>query len=98
MCGVAGVVALGSDDTLETRVLRRMMGTLTHRGPDSDGIHCEPGVGLACCRLAIVGLRRGEQPVASEDFSIIAVCNGEIFNHRELRAELTASGHAISGD
>lgn len=98
MCGVAGVVALGNDDTLEPRVLRRMVGTLTHRGPDSDGIHYEPGVGLACCRLAIVGLRRGEQPVASEDSSVIAVCNGEIFNHRKLRAELTACGHTITGD
>jgi asparagine synthase (glutamine-hydrolysing) len=98
MCGVAGAVALGNDDTLKTRVLQRMMAALTHRGPDSDGIHHEPGVGLTCCRLAIVGLRRGEQPVASEDSSVIAVCNGEIFNHQRLRAELTACGHRISGD
>lgn len=98
MCGVVGAVALGNGPALDTRVLRRMMGTLTHRGPDSNGIHHEPGVGLACCRLAIVGMRRGEQPVASEDSSIIAVCNGEIFNHETLRAELTASGHEISGD
>ncbi|MGZ8268719.1 MAG: asparagine synthase (glutamine-hydrolyzing), partial [Burkholderiales bacterium] len=74
-------------------MLRAMTRILQHRGPDSDGFHFAPGVGLGFRRLAIVDLKTGEQPLANEDGGVIVVCNGEIYNHVELRRVLEAAGH-----
>jgi asparagine synthase (glutamine-hydrolysing) len=64
-----------------------------HRGPDGQGFHVGPGIGLGFRRLAIVDLRTGDQPIGNEDGTILVICNGEIYNHVELRAELEARGH-----
>lgn len=84
MCGIAGFTGNGSRETLE-----RMTATLVHRGPDDQGYFFEPGrVGFGFRRLAIIDLATGNQPVFSEDRSIVVLLNGEIYNFRELRAEL----------
>ena len=70
-----------------------MSATLVHRGPDSDGAIVEGAVGLAARRLSIIDLETGDQPVANEDGSVHVVQNGELYNYRELRAELEAQGH-----
>ena len=69
--------------------------TLHHRGPDDFGIVVDAawGSGIACCRLAISDPAHGRQPMENEDGTIAVVSNGEIYNHRELRAELVARGH-----
>ncbi len=69
------------------------MAELQHRGPDGSGVHLAPGVGLGIRRLSIVDLETGDQPIANEDGSIVVVCNGEIYNAPELRAELLNRGH-----
>lgn len=69
---------------------------LFHRGPDEDGFFDEPGLGFASRRLSIVGLLDGRQPVANEDHSVRVVFNGEIFEHRELRATLETRGHRFT--
>lgn len=74
-------------------LLRRMIGTLAHRGPDGFGFHAEPGVGLAHARLSIIDLATGEQPIHNPRRNVWTVFNGEIFNYVELRAELEAAGH-----
>jgi asparagine synthase (glutamine-hydrolysing) len=70
-----------------------MSATLVHRGPDSDGTLIDGPVGLAARRLAIIDLQTGDQPIANEDSTIHVVQNGELYNYRELRAELERQGH-----
>src|SRR5262249_54639328 len=75
-----------------------MLASLTHRGPDAHGSHVDDGVALGSTRLAIIDLRRGNQPIYSEDRAVCAVYNGEIYNYRELRDELRARGHEFASD
>jgi asparagine synthase (glutamine-hydrolysing) len=93
MCGICGVVHTDPGRPVAPGVLARMTGILRHRGPDSDGFHLAPGVGLGIRRLRIIDLVTGDQPIANEDGSVVVVCNGEIYNHVELRRELAAAGH-----
>lgn len=74
-------------------MLRRMVAAIGHRGPDGDGFHDEPGVGLGHARLSIIDLAGGAQPIWNEDRTIAIVYNGEVFNYPELRAQLIAQGH-----
>ena len=74
-------------------MLRRMTEQLRHRGPDEQGFHLAPGIGLGVQRLAINDLAGGSQPIASADGSLTLVCNGEIYNFVELQRELEARGH-----
>ncbi len=93
MCGVCGVAFSDPTRPADAEQLRRMTAIVRHRGPDSDGFFTAPGVGLGVRRLSIIDLVTGDQPIASEDGRVTLVCNGEIYNFRELRAELTAAGH-----
>jgi asparagine synthase (glutamine-hydrolysing) len=77
-------------------VLRRMISTLSHRGPDADGIHVDGSVGLAHARLSIIDLQTGGQPMSATDGRLWITFNGEIFNYVELREELVAKGHAFA--
>ena len=86
MCGISGF--LGHFDRAE---LERMNGSLEHRGPDDQGVHLEPGVGLAHRRLSIIDLASGQQPMTNEDGSLWIVFNGEIYNHLSLRQDLVAN-------
>ncbi len=70
-----------------------MCDVIRHRGPDDEGIHVEPGVGLGMRRLSIIDLSTGHQPIHNEDETIWIVFNGEIYNYRELRRELESAGH-----
>lgn len=92
MCGICGVVALGRP--AETETVRRMGAEIAHRGPDGVGDYSAPGVALHHRRLAIIDLSDGGlQPFASEDGSLQLLHNGEIYNYRELRADLEGRGH-----
>ena len=95
MCGIAGVATRGSTPPRE--VIASMCDVMRHRGPDGEGILVAPGVGLGMRRLAVLDLVTGDQPVANEKGTVHAVFNGEIYNYRELRAELTAKGHRFRG-
>src|SRR5712691_9015780 len=90
MCGIAGYVGHGGAETLAA-----MLPRLKHRGPDCEGVHVEPGVGLGMTRLAIIDLEGGAQPMTNEDESVWLVYNGEIYNFRELRATLEARGRTF---
>ncbi len=66
---------------------------MVHRGPDDEGAYSDQHVAIGMRRLSIIDLDHGHQPIANEDNSIVIVCNGEIYNFRELRARLIAKGH-----
>jgi asparagine synthase (glutamine-hydrolysing) len=95
MCGIAGVATRGSTPSRE--ILTWMCNVLRHRGPDGEGIHLAPGVGLGMRRLAVLDLSAGDQPVSNAAGTVHAVFNGEIYNYRELRQELIAKGHTFRG-
>jgi len=87
VCGIAGILRVdgapaGAD------LLGAMTSAIAHRGPDGDGFFCDGSVGLGHRRLAIIDLATGDQPMATEDGSLVLVFNGEIYNFRELRREL----------
>jgi asparagine synthase (glutamine-hydrolysing) len=77
-----------------------MCAAVEHRGPDARGLFVDQNVGLGIQRLRVVDLLTGDQPIASEDGSVVVVLNGEIYNFRELRQELVSRGHrfATQGD
>lgn len=89
MCGIAGYVAAARAPA-DPAVLARMLATLAQRGPDGEGAYLAPGVALGARRLAIVDLAYGGQPLASEDGSVVVVCNGEIYDAPESAARLRA--------
>jgi len=93
MCGIAGILNFSSDHAVDETRLRRMRDALRHRGPDGEGLFIEGSVGLGHRRLAIVDLASGGQPMANEDGTVLVVCNGEIYNHPDLRPALEARGH-----
>jgi asparagine synthase (glutamine-hydrolysing) len=93
MCGIAGFV--GQVPGRERELVDAMLATLVHRGPDAGSAITGPGWAIGARRLAIIDLATGDQPVADESGTVIAVCNGEIYNYRELREDLLARGHKL---
>jgi asparagine synthase (glutamine-hydrolysing) len=73
-----------------------MVSTLRHRGPDDDGFVHEAGFSMGMRRLSIVDIAGGHQPISNEDGTVTVVCNGEIYNHLDLRRQLEQSGHRFS--
>ena len=100
MCGIAGLFDYAAHATdasgAADDALARMVSVLRHRGPDDRGIHLAGPLGLAQARLSILDLSGGHQPIFSEYRQIAVVCNGEIYNHDELRAELQGRGHRFT--
>jgi len=92
MCGICGI-ADSTGKMVPQQELERMNAMIRHRGPDGDGYHRAPGVGLAIRRLAIIDVAGGDQPIANEDESIWIVYNGEGYNYLELREYLESKGH-----
>ena len=95
MCGLAGIFALDAPREVNEGLLRRMTAALAHRGPDGDGFHVEPGLGLGHRRLAIIDPRAGRQPMFNEDGSVALIFNGQIYNFQDLAPELRALGHVF---
>lgn len=95
MCGISGIVDLQGVREIDESMVRRMNDSLSHRGPDGSGYHFEPGVGLGHRRLSIIDLEGGKQPLYNEDETVVVTYNGEIYNFKELVADLTARGHSF---
>src|SRR5258708_36517965 len=94
MCGICGVIGIQRSELAE-EITRGMMGALTHRGPDEDGLLIAPSAALGMRRLSIIDLPGGHQPVFNETGNVAVVFNGEIYNFPQLRKTLEARGHAF---
>ncbi len=89
MCGITGGIGPSAPQQL---LLDAQLKSIEHRGPDDSGIYLNNGIGLGMCRLAIVEIAAGKQPATDISEQIHIVWNGEIYNYRELRAELEGRG------
>ena len=94
MCGICGVIGIQRSELAEL-ITRRMMGAITHRGPDEDGLLVAPSASLGMRRLSIIDLAGGHQPVFNESRNVAVVFNGEIYNFRQLRKTLEDHGHTF---
>jgi|HubBroStandDraft_1064217.scaffolds.fasta_scaffold02912_3 asparagine synthase (glutamine-hydrolysing) len=98
MCGIAGVLYRDRQTPVNADLLQAMTDMVRHRGPDGEGLHIAPGLGLGHRRLAIIDPAAGQQPMMDAETQNIIVYNGEVFNYVEIRAELTAAGHRFRTD
>jgi asparagine synthase (glutamine-hydrolysing) len=94
MCGIIGKLYLDGQRPVEPELLERMLGAISHRGPDGQGLYQAGPVGLGHRRLSIIDLSTaGDQPMCNEDGTVWIVFNGEIYNYQELRQQLLSRGH-----
>ncbi|MDR2650152.1 MAG: asparagine synthase (glutamine-hydrolyzing) [Clostridiales bacterium] len=93
MCGFVGFT--GETENAEGTITR-MMNRIAHRGPDSAGVYLGGDLSLGFCRLSIIGLDDGAQPMFNEDRTLVVVFNGEIYNYQTLKSELQTLGHTFA--
>jgi asparagine synthase (glutamine-hydrolysing) len=98
MCGITGWLNLNTTESNAgaEAVLHSMCETIVHRGPDSEGLWIDDQAALGMRRLSIIDLKTGDQPVFSCDRSVIVMMNGELYNYREVRADLEKRGHTFT--
>jgi asparagine synthase (glutamine-hydrolysing) len=96
MCGICGVYNVRSKEPVPPELIERMAGAISHRGPDESGAYLDGCVGLGIVRLSIIDLTGGHQPISNETGDVWVVFNGEIWNYKELRKELTEKSHRFS--
>ncbi|NQT93562.1 MAG: asparagine synthase (glutamine-hydrolyzing) [Lentisphaerae bacterium] len=95
MCGIVGIIRWDGAEASDGEV-QRMTDAVAHRGPDGQGIFVRGGVGLGHRRLAIIDPAGGHQPMSNEDGSVWITYNGEVYNFKEIRAELAGHGHRFA--
>jgi len=96
MCGFVGLFTYDPARPVAREELEPMLDTLWYRGPDGTAYLVEEGLGLGFCRLAIIDLEGGRQPMPNEDGTVWVVNNGEIYNFRDLATELKNRGHRFA--
>lgn len=95
MCGICGKLEFDPNASVSDPLVRTMLDTIRHRGPDDQGVYISRHVGLGHARLSIIDLNGGHQPLSNEDGTIWIVFNGEIYNFHELRTFLSGKGHVF---
>jgi asparagine synthase (glutamine-hydrolysing) len=95
MCGICGQFNFRSGAPVDLSAVKAMADTMIHRGPDDEGYHSSGPLGLGFRRLSIIDLASGHQPMCDPDGKVWIVFNGEIYNFKEIRAELQAKGYVF---
>ena len=95
MCGIHGIIRLDGQ-AADTAFMTAMGRVTAHRGPDDEGLHADGPCAIGMRRLSIIDLAGGHQPIANADRTLWVVCNGEIYNFRELRRELEGKGRRFA--
>src|SRR4051812_35482890 len=99
MCGIAGIVARGSSPLEAPDVsIRQLAEAIRHRGPDGMGVHIRSHIAALNCRLAIVDIAGGEQPIYDRSGTVGIVYNGEVYNYQEWRDRLIARGYQFKSE
>jgi asparagine synthase (glutamine-hydrolysing) len=93
MCGIAGQFNFERRESVERETIVRMARSIAHRGPDDEGFFIAGPIGLGSRRLSIIDLAGGHQPMSDAKETVWVIFNGEIYNYKELRAELQGKGH-----
>src|SRR5580658_7196944 len=93
MCGICGQFNFGDPVPVQRRDIEAMANSISHRGPDDEGYYIAGSLGFGFRRLSIIDLSGGHQPMSDAEESVWLVFNGEIYNYKELRAELEGYGH-----
>jgi asparagine synthase (glutamine-hydrolysing) len=93
MCGICGQFNFVSKEPVYPETIRRMAGSIVHRGPDDEGYFMAGSLGFGFRRLSIIDLAGGHQPMSDREERVWVIFNGEIYNFKELRAELVDRGH-----
>lgn len=93
MCGIVGAVV---KDGVDKSLISEMLKWINHRGPDEQTVYADDRVAVGFARLSIIDPEQGHQPVYNESHSVLAVCNGEIYNHLHHRVELAKLGHVFN--
>ena len=93
MCGIFGIIT--EKFVVPVEVIKNGVSYISHRGPDDQGIFQQGPVAFGHCRLSVIDLATGHQPMQNAEKSLCITYNGEIYNHRELRKELAAKGHVF---
>jgi asparagine synthase (glutamine-hydrolysing) len=93
MCGICGQFNFANEEPVEPETIRRMTGTIAHRGPDDEGYYIFGPLGFGFRRLSIIDLAGGHQPMSDAEETVWVIFNGEIYNFKELRAELEQRGY-----
>jgi asparagine synthase (glutamine-hydrolysing) len=88
MCGIAGQFNFQRREPVDRETIERMARSIAHRGPDDEGYLISGPLGLGFRRLSIIDLIGGHQPMSDAQKTVWIVFNGEIYNYKELRAEL----------
>ncbi len=96
MCGICGSFDYKHMNRVKKETLVKMTSVLIHRGPDECGYYIDHDIALGFCRLGIIDLANGSQPLVNEDNTLKLICNGEIYNYKELSDMLRAKGHKFS--
>ncbi|ADU98510.1 XrtA/PEP-CTERM system amidotransferase [Alicycliphilus denitrificans] len=93
MCGISGIFDTRGTSTIPRDLISRINNIQSHRGPDENEVHLEPGLALGHRRLSVIDLATGTQPLFNEDGTVGIVFNGEIYNYLELMQELKDLGY-----
>ncbi len=95
MCGIYGIIDMKSGKPIDRMLVENAVSMMKHRGPDDTGYYFERNMAFGFARLSIIDLELGKQPLENEDGSVVLVCNGEIYNFKELKKELVERGHVF---
>ena len=93
MCGIVGFF---SNEENKANIIEKMVNRIAHRGPDGQGYYIDENIALGHCRLSIIDLNNGNQPMISKNKNLIVIFNGEIYNYVELQEELKKMGHEFA--
>lgn len=95
MCGICGIYNSKNKKEIDRNVFEKMLHTIQHRGPDKSDVVVMNHVAFGFNRLSFIDIEGGMQPLWNEDKTALMICNGEIYNYKELREKLVANGHVF---